>query len=59
MKINDAYNEGLAAHSQCELEPVCHYEPGTGEYKDFADGFCENINVDVICRQPRLINDNS
>ena len=37
------YDEGVRACLSGEDEPKCPYEPGTYEYKEFAEGFCHRI----------------
>lgn len=43
----DAYRQGAAARLSDQAEPDCPYTPGTPEYSDFADGFCEAAVLQV------------
>lgn len=35
-----AYRAGVAARRSDDPSPKCPYEPGSQEYKEFAEGFC-------------------
>ncbi len=41
--LSNAYREGLAAQAAGIPEPTCRYTPGTPEYRDFANGYCQHI----------------
>lgn len=40
-KKTKAYKEGERARLSGHLEPMCPYAPGSNDYTEFANGFCE------------------